>query len=80
MTTAEVEMLHANVDLSLRLAFGDGGIVTAKIVSISDEEQDVIYDVMASNRPDKYPDGFAKSAYLAHFEEISRVEQIENCI
>jgi hypothetical protein len=78
MNSSDLQLLRAKVDSTLRIFFVDGEIVTAKVVFVSDEDRDVIYDIVASNRPDKYSDSETKSAYLANFDDIVSVENIEN--
>ena len=78
MNDLDLQILRASVDSALRLSFADGEVVTAKIIVVSDEERDVIYDIAESNLPAKYREGVAGSAYRARFEEIVSVQRIED--
>ena len=50
----------------------DGEIIVGKLHSVSEEEMDVIYDLISSNRQDRYQ-SIANCAFRLTFEEIEFV-------
>ena len=73
MNAADLQRLKANVGRRVIIHCADGEVILAEIHSVSEEDQDVIYDVVSSNRPDA-PEGVSNGpAYLMLFSEVSFV-------
>ena len=66
MNARDLKLLKANVGRHVVLNCTDGEVIVAEIHSVSDEDQDIIYYLVSSNRPDAYRVG-EKPAYLIPF-------------
>jgi small nuclear ribonucleoprotein (snRNP)-like protein len=77
MTPEDLKNLKASVDKRVVLHCTDGEVITAEIVSVSDEHEDVIYDIVSSNRPEVYQAMEGKPAFVIPFADISFVEVVE---
>lgn len=58
--------------LPVRFHCKDGEIIVGKLHSVSEEETDVIYDLISSNRQDRYQ-SFGNCAFRLTFDEIEFV-------
>ncbi|MGI9071162.1 MAG: hypothetical protein ACR2JB_07545 [Bryobacteraceae bacterium] len=56
----------------------DGEVMVAKILFISEYEQDVIYDLVSTSRESQYEKPDKQPAYRIRFEEIGAVEPIDS--
>lgn len=71
MDQTDIELLKTKIDGKVQLHCKDGEIVVG-IVHFVSEEEDVIYDLISSNRMARYK-SFGNSAYRLAFEEIDFV-------
>ena len=76
MTTEDLTILRDNVDKSVRLVCVDGEIINAKLISVSEEEQDIVFDMISTNREEKYEKLDRQPAYLLRFMHIAKVESV----
>ena len=76
MTTADLEILRANVDKVIRIISRDGETLLAKVVLISDDDQDVIYELVSTTRESQYEKFDEQPAYRITFQEIESVETV----
>ncbi len=74
MTEQDLQILKASIDKVVRIICYDGEIILAKIHAISDEDQDVIYDLSSTTRLSQYEKHDEQPAYLIKFENIKCVE------
>ena len=74
MDAADLELLKASTDKYVVIHIEDGEVIVAAVHFVSDEDQDVIYDVISSNRPERYRDDTSKPAYLMPFAKIEFIE------
>jgi hypothetical protein len=51
MDVNDLELLKASIDQTVVLRCTDGEVIVAQIHSVSEEDQDIIYDFVSSNRP-----------------------------
>ena len=58
--------------LPVRFHCRDGEIILGKLQSVSEEEMDVIYDLISSNRQDRYR-SFGNCAFRLTFDEVEFV-------
>ena len=58
--------------LPVRFHCRDGEIILGTLHSVSEEEMDVIYDLISSNRQDRYQ-SFGNCAFRLTFDEIEFV-------
>lgn len=55
MTKDEITLVKSKVYKGpVTIVFMDGVVVTAKIFFISDSEEDITYDMLVTDRPEKY--------------------------
>ena len=74
MNLKDLELLKANVGCQVTLHCVTGEVIVAEILSVSDEDQDLIYDLVSSNQLETYCRTGEKAAYLIAFNEVSFVE------
>jgi len=73
MTTADLAVLSANVGNTLRILCRDGESLVVKVILVSEEEGDVIYDLVSSSVPSRYQTIDPHPAYRLSFGEIESV-------
>ena len=69
---ADIEFLKMRIDGKVQFHCKNGEIVVGTVHFVLEEEGDVIYDLIWSNRMAQY-EAFGNSAYLLTFEEIDFV-------
>ena len=74
MDTKDLELLNASIGAAVLLRCTDGEVIVAEILWVSEEHQDMIYDVVTSSRPETYRSTGEKAAYLIPFSEVRSVE------
>jgi hypothetical protein len=77
MTELDLQILKANVDKLVRVFCRDGEIFIAKALSISDEERDLVYDLIWTSKESQYEKLDVQPAYRIGFEDIEAVEPYE---
>jgi hypothetical protein len=70
MNAEQIERLRKNEGRVIKITCSDGELLEAKIVHVDDEHRDVIYDLVSSTKPEKYPQGTA-SAYVIRLADIA---------
>lgn len=78
MTERDLQLLKASIDKVVKIVSYDGEIMLAKVHAISDEDQDVIYDLLSTTRPSHYKKHDEQPAYLIKFEDIEHVEPLRS--
>jgi len=74
MNQADFDLLKASIwGNNVVLHCIQGARIVAEVHSVSEEDQDVIVDVISSNRPEIY-DRFDSKAFLIPFSDINSVE------
>ena len=73
MTSAEIELLKANCGKRMEIRCADGEVMQIHVVFISESERDVIYDLISTNREDRYSGRSGGEAYSTPFNEIDSV-------
>ena len=73
----DLELLKSRVDRTVQFHCKDGEIFVGTVQFVSDEEQDVIYDVITSNRMARYQQ-FGESVWRVLFDEIDFVTSPES--
>lgn len=68
--TELVSWLKQRVDTRVRLTFSDGESVTAALGLVLEDENAVVFDLIASNKPDKYEKSDKPPHIFANIEEI----------
>ena len=72
LNQTDVELLKTRIDRTALFHCKDGEVIVGTVHFVSDEEQDVIYDLISSNRMARYQ-SFGNSAYRLTFDEIDFV-------
>ena len=72
MDQTDIELLKKRIDGKVQLHCKDGEIVVGTLHFVSEEERDVIYDLISSNRMALYQ-SLGNSAYRLTFDEIDFV-------
>ncbi len=73
-----LNLLRGYVNKRIRLSFSDGEVLVADLDLVLDDEDAVVFDLVASNKPDKYeksdkaPHIFAKIGDIVHCELAER--------
>jgi hypothetical protein len=77
MTEVDLELLKASIDKIVRIICYDGEIMTAKVNLVSEEDEDLIYDLISTTKESMYEKHDKQPAYLIRFKEIERVERLQ---
>jgi hypothetical protein len=72
MTVAELKPFEDEI---VTLHLRDGEIATAKIAYVDAEYQDIIVDVLSTNRPDLYKVPITNSAFTFPVSDVSFVQK-----
>jgi hypothetical protein len=75
MNAKDLEVLNRNVDKVVRILTRDGESLLAKVIMVSTEDEDVIYDLVSTSREAQYEKFDQQPAYRIKFQEIESVEQ-----
>ena len=78
MNEKDLQLLIRNDHRIVRLHMKDGELVTAKVLFVSETEQDVIVDLISSTTPARYEKSDVQPAFQYSFADIDWVESIEN--
>ncbi|KAA6465051.1 hypothetical protein DYQ86_03610 [Acidobacteria bacterium AB60] len=74
MTACELKAFH---NKTVKIGFDDGEIATAHLTCSSEDCEDVMVDVLATNRPARYPQ-MHTCTYIVHAAEIESVAEISH--
>jgi hypothetical protein len=77
MSGSDLSTLKSQVDRVAKIHTLDGEVIVAKILFVSESEEDVIYDLVSTNRESQYEKLDQQPAYRIRFQEISAVEAID---
>ncbi len=76
MTESDLQVLKASVDKVVRIISFDGETMLAKVRAVSEEDEDVIYDLVSTTKESQYEKHDEQPAYLIRFRDIKRVEPL----
>jgi small nuclear ribonucleoprotein (snRNP)-like protein len=65
-------------DKTVILHLRDGEVATAKIALVDAEYEDVIVDIVETNRPDAYRKPIGSSAFAIRLSDLDFIEEISN--
>lgn len=74
MNAKDLETLNANVDKVVKIISCDGESLLAKVVLVSEEDEDVIYELISTSCRSRYEKFDQQPAYRISFQEIESVE------
>ena len=78
MNAKDLEVLKANVDKTVKIKSCDGESLIGKVVLVSEEDQDVVYELVSTSRESQYEKFDQQPAYRMSFQEIESVEAVGN--
>ena len=74
MNAKDLETLNASVDKIVRIVTHDGERLLARVVLVSEEDRDLIYELVSTSRESQYEKFDKQPAYRITFDEIASVE------
>ena len=74
VTESDLQLLKASIDRVVKITCCDGEILLAKVHAVSDEDEDVIYDLVSTTKESHCEKRDEQPAYLIGFRDIERVE------
>ena len=77
LTADDLQVLKANITKIVKIVCSNGEVMVAKIHVVSDEDEDVIYDLISTTKESQYEKHDEQPAYLIPFKDIERVEPFE---
>ena len=72
MDEEHLQLLKSSIDRCVVLRCVDGEVIVARILFVSDEE-DIVYDLVSSNRLETYEQTGKTAAYLVPIIEVAAV-------
>ena len=76
MTENDLQLLKASIDKIVKIICSDGETLLARVHAVSDEDEDVIYDLLSTTMEFHYEKRDEQPAYLIAFRDIERVEPL----
>jgi small nuclear ribonucleoprotein (snRNP)-like protein len=74
VTESDLQVLKESIDKLVKITCSDGEILLAKVHAVSDEDEDVVYELVATTKESHYEKRDEQPAYLIAFRDIERVE------
>ena len=74
MDSEILQALKIQVDKIAKITCFDGEVIMAKILCVSETEEDVIYDLVSTNRESQYEKHDKQPAYRVFLRDIKSVE------
>ena len=65
-------------DKTVILHLHDGEIATAKIAFVDAEYEDIIVDILQTNRPESYQKPISSSSFTVRLSDLDLIEEIPN--
>ena len=76
MTDKDLRTLKENYNQIVRIRTYDGEVLLAKVLFVSDSEQDLSYDLVSTSQESQYEKHDEQPAYLMKFADVESVEAI----
>jgi hypothetical protein len=77
VTENDLQLPKASIDKLVTITCSDGEVLLAKVHAVSDEDEDVIYDLVSTTKESHYEKRDEQPAYLIPFGDIDRVEPFQ---
>jgi small nuclear ribonucleoprotein (snRNP)-like protein len=77
VTESDLQLLKDSIARIVKITCCDGEILLAKVHSVSDEDEDVIYDLVSTTKESHYEKRDEQPAYLISFRDIDKVEPFQ---
>jgi len=78
MNAKDLETLKSNIDNLVKISCYDGESLVVKLLLVSEEDQDVVYDLVSTSRVHQYEKFDKQPAYRIRFQEIESVEALRH--
>ena len=78
MTETDLQLLKSSVDKVVKIVCSNSEQTLARVLVVSDEDQDVIYDLVSTTRESQYEKDDEQPAYLIKFDDIDLVEPLND--
>jgi hypothetical protein len=75
MNKTDLQLLKSRA--VVRIKCMDGEVILAKVQLVSEEDEDVIYDLVSTTKESRYEKHDEQPAYLIRFEDIESVEPLD---
>jgi hypothetical protein len=76
LTADDLQVLKDNITKIVKIVCSNGEVMVAKIHVVSDEDEDVIYDLISTTKESQYEKHDEQPAYLIPFKDIEHVEPL----
>lgn len=76
MTDKDLQTLKTHVNRVFKIKTYDGEVLLAKVVAVSESEEDVIYDLVSTSKESQYEKFDEQPVYKIDFKHIESVEVI----
>jgi small nuclear ribonucleoprotein (snRNP)-like protein len=76
MNQSDTEQLKENVGRLVRVCCRDGEVFVGRVLSVSELENDLVYDLVTTSREAQYEKADKQPAYLIRFDEIASIEPL----
>ena len=77
MTQDDIQLLKDRTNGTVRINCTDGEVIIAKVQLVSEEDEDVVYDLISTTKESRYEKHDEQPAYLIKFQDIRSVEAID---
>lgn len=81
MLSSYFEKLRGVEGKVIRINSTEGEVIVAKVLSVSEEHQDIVVDVLSTNQPERYAKlgkQYTEGAWVIPFEFIESINPEEN--
>ena len=76
MTEQGLQLLRSSIDKLVRITCYDGEVIVAKVHFVFDEYEDVVIDLVSTNRESKYEKHDEQPAFAIDIKSIESVETV----
>jgi hypothetical protein len=76
MTTNDLETLKASKDKVVKITTSDGETLIAKVLLVSEEDEDVLFELISTTHEGQYEKFDQQPAYAIDFKKIESVEAV----
>jgi hypothetical protein len=74
MTDKDLQILKTNANRVFKIKTYDGEVLLAKVMAVSESEEDVIYDLVSTSKESQYEKFDEQPVYKIDFKDIESVE------
>jgi len=76
MNDGDPKTLREHINQIVRIRTQDGEVLVARVLFVSDSEEDVTYDLISTSRESQYEKHDEQPVYLITFKDIASVEVV----